>query len=156
MYVEAWGGKPVTMSSGELYTAAQRGMVDAGFTSVSTYKSSKLYEVLPGVLEGGFCANANVVVINGDAWSKLTAEEQQMMKDASKPYSNKLFDTMESIDATTLNDLVDKGLIKTNWASPEMRKEWASRVAVKWSEKITESGALGQELLEALKKYELK
>jgi TRAP-type C4-dicarboxylate transport system substrate-binding protein len=156
LYVTAWGGKPVTMSSGELYTAAQRKTVDAGFTSVSTYKSTKLYEVLPGVLEAGIAMNANNVAINQDAWKSLTPDEQKMMIDSAQPYSAKLFDTMENIDNGILKDFSDKGLIKTNKVSPADMAEWFKRVNPVYSEKLAATGVLGQKLMDVLKKYEVK
>lgn len=78
------GANPTVVSFGELYSALQTGVVDGAEQPITNYKSNAFPEVAPNMILDGHTIGATEMVISDDAWSKLSEEQQNAIKEAGK------------------------------------------------------------------------
>ncbi len=83
--VQHLGGTPIAMSQPETYEALQKGVVDATFCPIETLKGWKQGEVIDSVTETSVIGytTSMFVVMNKDAWNKLTDEQQKVFNEVS-------------------------------------------------------------------------
>ena len=107
------GVNPVLLPAGEIYTALERGIIDAtewvgpyldvkmGFYKVAPYYYSGWHE--PGsILE---------LTFNKQSWSKLSVEHQTIMQMASEEMNSKMTYEFQAKNSFALKDLKDKGVL---------------------------------------------
>jgi len=106
------GVNPVLLPAGEIYTALERGVIDAtewvgpyldmkmGFYKVAPYYYSGWHE--PGsILE---------LTFNKNSWSNLSLEHQSIMEAASQEMNSKMTYEFQAKNSFTLQSLKDKGV----------------------------------------------
>ena len=82
--IKALGGTPVVIPINELYSALEKGVVDgaampaAGILTAKTYEVSK-YRVRPFI-----GVSTQAIYVNLTAWSKFTADEQKLLREAGQ------------------------------------------------------------------------
>lgn len=82
---KALGAIGVEMSSKELYTALQRGVVLGCSTGTSRVRRARLYEVAPyTTIDPTIPFMTFWLVINKDAWAKLSKEDQALLMEQGK------------------------------------------------------------------------
>lgn len=83
---KALGAAGVEMSSSELYTALQRGTIQACSTGSSRVRRARLYEVAPYItVDPTIPFMTFWLVINKDVWNKLSPEDQDLLtREAAK------------------------------------------------------------------------
>lgn len=91
--VEALGASPVVgIPIHEMYNALQKGTVDAVYSSISGFKSSRFYEVAKyGALfgaKGGFTPGR--IAINLNSWKKLAPDIQKIILDTAQEVESDL------------------------------------------------------------------
>ena len=77
---EAWGARPTPMNISELYLALSQGAVDGQENPLPTIQSNRFYEVQKYLILTGHIMTPRLIAINEDAWSKLSANEKQVLK----------------------------------------------------------------------------
>lgn len=80
--IKYMGANTVYMPLAELYTAFQRGTVDAGVSSLENYVDKKRYEVAPYLIISHFYASTAEHVINLEVYNSLPPEWRKIMDDA--------------------------------------------------------------------------
>ncbi len=86
--VEAWGGTPVSMPVNDVYNALQIGVIDAAMIDGTATKAFRLGEVANYITVGMKTTNSPFfIVMNRDAWSSLTEEQQAIVEAAGKQAS---------------------------------------------------------------------
>jgi TRAP-type C4-dicarboxylate transport system substrate-binding protein len=87
--VQKLGAVPVTgIASAEIYTALQRGTIDASSWVCYSFESYKFKEVCGGVTVPGLAKPVNVDIwISGKAWDKLTDELKAKIEEVSKGHA---------------------------------------------------------------------
>lgn len=80
----AWGGKPVVLGLGDLYTALQRGTVNATLLSMELTKSFKIYEVAKYITNLKSSDNYLTVDINLNKWHQISPKDQKIMLSAGQ------------------------------------------------------------------------
>ncbi len=79
------GAVTVEMSSSEIYTALQRGTIQACTTGPSRFRRAKLYEVAPYLtVDPTLPFMSFWLVINKDVWQKLSPEDQKLFADQAQ------------------------------------------------------------------------
>lgn len=74
--IRAFGGSPSVMPVSEIYTAAERGVIEgAGHNIFGNYQLG-LHEVLPYLVRPGFGVTSLMVVFNEDYWMEIPEEDQ--------------------------------------------------------------------------------
>lgn len=104
---ELLGGSPSPLSFGEIYTALQQGVVDGAENNLISYADSKHYEVAPYFTFDEHSISPDVLIMNINAWNKLTDEEKKIVKQAalnSFDYQNKIWFEAEDKLVDTLKE----------------------------------------------------
>jgi len=85
LWLQAVGAAPVTLNSGEVYQALQRGTVDGAYSGPSTFDQRKWYEVVKyGTDSALLPAYAYWILVHIDTWKKFSPELQKVFLDAAK------------------------------------------------------------------------
>lgn len=92
--VRLMGGAPTTMSSGELYIALQRGVIDGTTRPLITGVGRKLWEVVDNLTITNMGYGCSILVINKKKWDSLPGDIQEIFKKAGmerdKEYNKRL------------------------------------------------------------------
>lgn len=83
---KAWGAAPVTMATGEIYPALQRGTVDALIFYAYGLKDYKFFEVAKTFTNPPVFTWADDLWINKDAFDKLPKDLQTILQDVAKEW----------------------------------------------------------------------
>lgn len=118
--VKAMGGIPATIPFGELYTALSQGVVDGQENPASLMESSRLHEVQKYLTLDGHLYSPFVLIANGGFFKKLTAEQQQIVRDGATKWSERQrsFNTMD--EKRSLLAMRDSGVEITELTTPEL------------------------------------
>lgn len=81
--VRALGGAPTPISWGELYTALQQGVVDGAENNPPSFHLSRHYEVARFYSLDEHTSVPDVLLISGDVWGRLSAEQQGWLEKAA-------------------------------------------------------------------------
>jgi TRAP-type transport system periplasmic protein len=82
--IQALGGAPTTMGSGELYLALQRKTVDATTRPLVTGAGRKLHEVVSHLTVTNMYFCNNVFMMNKNTWEKLPKDLQEIVQISAK------------------------------------------------------------------------
>ena len=95
--INAFGGSPSVMPVSEIYTSAERGVIDGAGHNIFGNHQLGLHEVLPHLVRPGFGTTSMMVVFNEDAWQDVPEADQKIfleigreLEDASLAHYNKL------------------------------------------------------------------
>lgn len=149
------GAAPVTMPGGDVYAALERGAIDAtewgtlwedispGFHRVTKYV------IIPGVHQP---TAPFELVINKDAWSKLSPEDQQIVKDAAFSTTLNSWLTIGQEDAKALtfyreqgNEIID--------LDPEVQYN-VREAGLKWAEGQAKTNEWFGKVLQSQKEFD--
>lgn len=78
---EAMGAEPVEVAFEELYLALQQGTVDGQENPIVNIDAINLDEVQDYISLSSHQLSTNLIVINGETWDSLSAEQQQALSD---------------------------------------------------------------------------
>jgi TRAP-type C4-dicarboxylate transport system substrate-binding protein len=80
---------PVTIPWAEVYTAAQRGVIDGATGALGTVYDSKWHEVFKFVTVTEFVMSVDAIHVNTDAWKELPPEYQKVVQETAKAWQYK-------------------------------------------------------------------
>jgi len=92
--VTSLGGSPTPISSGELYTALQQGVVDGAENNPPTFYLSRHYEVCKYFSLDEHTTIPDVLIISTHLWETLSAQEKEWLQsavDVSVEYQRRLW-----------------------------------------------------------------
>ncbi|MGB2273182.1 MAG: TRAP transporter substrate-binding protein [Flavicella sp.] len=92
------GGSPTPISSGELYTALQQGVVDGAENNPPTFYLSRHYEVCKYFSLDEHTTIPDVLIVSTHLWKKLNTQQQKWLQqatDASVGFQRKLWAASE-------------------------------------------------------------
>jgi TRAP-type transport system periplasmic protein len=134
--VAGLGGQPLTVAFAEVYTALERGTLDAGITGTKPGFGLRWYEVSK-YLVGPLSMRPHVALsINRDVWRKLPADIQKILREeAERVVETKAFVQIEEQNQEGITKSVEKGMEHQPF-TPELRaaiKEvMRSKVVPEW------------------------
>ncbi|MDV7105263.1 TRAP transporter substrate-binding protein [Vibrio sp. TH_r3] len=82
--MKALGASPVPISSGEVYSAVQQGVVDGAENNIPTYYSTRLYEVAPYYALDQHSISPDLLVVSTEVWNGLSEEDQKIIRQIAK------------------------------------------------------------------------
>ena len=148
------GAAPVTTPGGEVYTALERGTIDAtewgtlwenispGFDKVTKYV------IIPGVHQPTAPCE---LVINKNAWNKLSDGDKQLVKDAAFVTTMDSWLTIGDEDAKALEYFKSKG---NEIIELDAEVQYAGREAgLKWAEGVAKENAYFKKILDHQNEY---
>ncbi|MEX0923941.1 MAG: TRAP transporter substrate-binding protein DctP [Rhodovibrionaceae bacterium] len=161
---ESMGAAPVTTPGGDVYPALERGTIDAtewgtlwenispGFHQVTKYV------IIPGVHQP---TAPFELVINKDAWASLSAEDQELVRDAAFQTTMNSWLTIGQEDAKALEFFREQGNeiieldAEVQYAAREAGLAWADEKAAEneWFARVLESQKEFDELWAGANKY---
>jgi TRAP-type C4-dicarboxylate transport system substrate-binding protein len=134
--VAGLGGEPLTIPFAEVYTALERGTLDAGITGTKPGFGLRWYEVTK-YLVGPISMRPHVALaVNKNVWRRLPADLQQVLKEeAEKIVEGKAFEAIETWNKEGIDRSVEKGMEHIPF-SPEtqaaIKEVLRSRVVPDW------------------------
>jgi len=143
------GASPVTMPGGEVYTALERGTIDA--TEWGTLYENKSpgfhkvtkYVIIPGVHQP---TAPFELLINKKAWGKLSKEDKKLVEDAAFMTTMNSWLTIGDEDAKALEFFKSKGNEIIELAA-EVQYE-GREAGVKWAEGVAKDNAYFKKILD--------
>ena len=82
--VNAFGGAATPISTGEIYTALQQGVVDGAENNPPTFYLARHYEVAKHYALNEHTMVPDILLISTKVWEKLTPQEQQWLQEAAE------------------------------------------------------------------------
>lgn len=90
--LNAMGGVATPMAQGEVYTAIQQGILNGAENNEITYTDLKHYEVAPFFSYTKHLMIPDLLVINSETLSGMSEENQKILKDLCKEYTEREFE----------------------------------------------------------------
>jgi TRAP-type C4-dicarboxylate transport system substrate-binding protein len=85
-WIEGMGASAQFVAFAEVYSALERGILDAGVTGASPGFAQRWYEVTDYMNGGLLSFNSTMNVINGDVWASIPSDLQQIMLEESAKF----------------------------------------------------------------------
>ncbi|WP_235041493.1 sialic acid TRAP transporter substrate-binding protein SiaP [Vreelandella profundi] len=81
MFPRAVGANPTPIAFSEVYLALQQGVVDGQENPLPIIQAMKFYEVQSDISLTGHIFDSQPIIMNGNAWADLSADDQTMFQD---------------------------------------------------------------------------
>jgi tripartite ATP-independent transporter DctP family solute receptor len=108
--MEALGATVQTIQFSELPMALKQGVVDGQENPVSVIYAFKIYETQKYLAMTGHTYNSMVHVMSRKTWDKLTADQQQIIKEESKKAGDFMRKTLRDAEAVQIGKLEELGM----------------------------------------------
>ncbi len=152
--VQSLGGTPVAMSQPETYEALQKGVVDATFCPVETLKGWKQGEVIDSITDTSAIGytTSMFVVMNKDAWNKLSPEVQNVFNEVSDEYVGKHGEAWDQADEEGMAFIkeLNREIIKLPADEQQRWKEAVQPILDEYVSSMQEKNLPGKEFLSDL------
>jgi tripartite ATP-independent transporter DctP family solute receptor len=145
--IAAFGGNPVPMAFGEVYTALAQGIIDGQENPLSIISASKLYEVQKYLSLTGHVYSPTVVMISDDFWKKLPADLQKIITQAFEEIRPVARKATEDQEKAILVDLKAKGM-QINEVDPAL---FQARLGPLYDAFIKANGKIAQDYMDRIK-----
>ena len=157
-YINDWlaalGMIPVTITSSELYTSYERGLVTAYHHIPSSMASYKIYEIPSKVwlvLNSHTYGNV-AMIMNKDAWNSLPEDLQQIVFDEFRKSQKSYYHSYVDQDGPALQEFLNRGVVEVTWPDSEMAKVGAL-VPVVWNKFIADNSDKATDIKEFMKAF---
>ncbi|MDR3294385.1 MAG: TRAP transporter substrate-binding protein [Clostridiales Family XIII bacterium] len=149
--VKLWGGSPTTIPLPDLPTAVERNTVDAVYTGVTVYGPWKFYELTDYVTFTSLQENWAALIMNLDAWNKLSPNQQAAVEKAGEDYVAFMNEAIPKEKEELIKFVEDYG-VHVTILTPEQTQAFRDAATSQLLEQVAEtSGEGGRKLIEALK-----
>jgi len=148
----ALGGAPVTIAPGEVYTAMERGVVDAMAWPTSGIEDFKFYEVAKFMLLPAYYVNRYAILMNQRTLEKLPANLQKVLNDSIVELEGWSDDFYLAEQAKEWSRLREKGFRTAQLPDAEAKKFLRIADDALWEKIIKDSPNNGPRLKEAFSK----
>jgi TRAP-type transport system periplasmic protein len=149
------GITPVSMTSGELYMAMDRGVLDGLITGGASILSRKLTEVGKCYIANPIISGAILsIVMNKNTWNSLPPDIQIQVDQAIAEFKYVSERFWQPKDAAFIDSLKKANIEIVYVSADEMKKaeKYVAPVWTKWTADMKAKGQLGQELIDATQK----
>ena len=143
------GAAPVNIPGSEVYTALDRGVIEAtdwgtlGMNEDLGYHKIAPYPIYPGI----HSMPGTDVAVNLDRWNELPPDIQAILEVTVRDFARDMIQTMEMVDRRVAAEAAGKGVTLVNW-TPEARKELREVAATVWKEYSARS-EMGKKIYES-------
>jgi len=153
IHMSTLGSNIVFLKGAEVYSAMQKGAIDANYTPVTSYYKYKLYEIGKNhhlLVIPQFIGSVALITMNRDSFNKLSADQQAAILKAGKAYSKIESEKIRTLEEEFSAKMAKAGTKLVNIPKDQVIK-WAQDTEeeskAKWIEK-TKGKAGGKALLE--------
>ncbi len=125
-WVQLWknnGYSPVALAATDLFTGLQTRMIDGFFTTPLLALTLRWYNLTPNMVGLGMGPLVGGIVMTKQAWNRIPAADQAMMRAACQRLESKLRTGVPRQDTTAVEEMKKRGLT-VNVVSPAAVAEW--------------------------------
>lgn len=145
--INAMGASAVPMAYTEVYSSLQSGVIEGLENIASGYNSAAHYEVAPYYTMSRHITTVDVICVNEELWNSMSAEDQEIILQASADTQVFAKENAERAEATAMEELAEKGVTITEVDDIEEWKEALQPVTEKYGagyeDIIAEIAAMG-------------
>lgn len=145
--IKALGASPVTMGSGEVYMAIQRGVIDGQTSGTTAMLERKMDEVTKYLTITNHAYPEFILAMNQKSFAKMSAEQQKLFMEAAKEVQDELRKNSKNEDIHAMEALKAKGMQVYVVPAADL-KEWQKATKPCWDIFTKHAGKLGQELID--------
>lgn len=123
--IELMKGKPITMGSGQIYMAFQRGVIDGTTRPLITGRGRKIYETVDYLSINNFSFLSSDLCINKKKWESLPEDIQEIIKKAAKERTEEQAQMVKNYSQDTIKFFQEQGVkvhINTKQETDKFRK----------------------------------
>lgn len=144
--IKALSASPVTMSSGEVYMAMQRGTIDGQTSGTTAMYQRKIYEVGKYLTMTNHAFCEFVLAMNNTAWEQLTEEQKQLLEECAEETREEIHQQTKEEDLKAMKLLQEHGM-NVYTIPPEDIPLWQEATMSVRENFIRNTGDLGQQLV---------
>lgn len=144
--IEALGGAPTTMGSGEVYMAMKNGTIDGQTSGQTAILSRKIYEVSRYMTVTNHVFIEFILAINDNRWKKLSPDQQKILTEVANEIRDEIRKETKGEDERCLQKLRNKGMNIYEVPANEL-KLWQDATASIREQFIADNGELGRRLV---------
>ena len=118
---EAWragGFHPVVMSSTEIVTALQTGLIDTVPLAPLYAYQSRMFEKAKYMLDLPWAVLTGATVVRKEEWDKVPADVKPKLLEISREYAKKIAAEVRRMDSDALENMAKQGLVVLKTADP--------------------------------------
>lgn len=145
--IKALGASPVTMGSGEVYMAMQHGTIDGQTSGTTAMYDRKMYEVSKYLTMTNHAFCEFVLAISDATWSRLSAEQQQILEEAAAETRDEIRQETREEDRKTTEELREAGM-EVYEIPPEELPLWQAATKPVQDNFVRSTGDIGKQLVE--------
>ncbi len=145
--IKALGAAPVTMGSGEVYMAMQRGVVDGLTSGTTAMLNRKINEVAKYLTITNHAYPEFILAMNEKSFQNLSPEQQNILTETAKEVRDDLRKNAKIEDLAALEKLKEQGMEVYVVPDSEIG-QWQEATKPCWDTFVKHSGKLGQELID--------
>lgn len=145
--IEALGGAPTTMGSGEVYMAIKNGTIDGQTSGQTAILSRKIYEVSKYMTVTNHVFIEFLLAVNDNSWKKLSPEQQKTVSEVAHEIQSEIRTETKTEDERCLDELRKEGM-EIYEVPADQLKLWQDATATVREKFIADNGELGQRLVD--------
>lgn len=139
-FIGAFGGEPVNMPVSELYTAMERGTVDAAITGPDQIEGQRLYEVCKFAADLALGNSPGYSVVSRRSWDRLPADIKKALEEIAPEFNRRGWEAGEINTKVGVDLGVAKGMKivsapKAEWL-PSLARASKEVVMPRWSKRV--------------------
>lgn len=147
--VQRWGAVPMAIPPADLNVALERGTVDGCYTSWTFTRAYKVHEQKKSVTFTGLQTMLSFLIMNQNAWNRLTPEQQQIFLEAGEKALEHNFKLANELEPKYKEEIKAAGGQVYELTDAE-RAAFIEKVKPVFEEARKVVGPLGNELLDKL------
>ena len=149
--VEAWGGAATTIGLADLADAFSKKTVSGVATGYNIIVPFKIYEVAKYVTHTTMSEGFAALLMNGDRWAELNADEQALLTEAAEIFETKSQEIGEGFMDEYKATIESSGLNEAYTLTDAEQKQFIELAMGLFDEMAPELGEKGLQLMAALK-----
>lgn len=139
-FIGALGGEPVNMPVSELYTAMERGTVDAAITGPDQIEGQRLHEVCKFAADLSLGNSTGYCVVSRKSWERLPADMRKTLEEIAPEFNKRGWEAGEINTKTGVDLGVSKGMKIITAPKPEwhatLQRVSRETVLPRWSKRV--------------------
>lgn len=150
--VKALGGSPVVMGGGEVYSALEKGVIDAAAWGLTGVGDLKWYEVAKYLARPTFGSATFLTFMNLKVWAALPPAQQKLFADEGMKLESASVKRFDELATEEFAELKKRGMQETAFAPADatrLEELWAQGV---WDVARAKNGAVADEMRSIAKK----
>lgn len=139
-YISALGGEPVSMPVSDLYTALERGTIQAAVTGPDQVEGQRLYEVCKYMTDLQLGSSPGYTIVSRKSWDRLPADLKKVVDEIAPAFTERGWEAGRINDKGGIELAKAKGMTvvteaKEEWREP-LKKIAKDVVAAKWAKRV--------------------